>query len=65
MTVEEVLSLVAEIASVADDAEVAHDREDGLWASVLTAIADGSADPAGLARAALKTQDLDFPRWCA
>lgn len=46
------------------DDETAHVREDELRAEVLRAIADDDCDdPAGCARAALKTEALDFSRW--
>jgi len=48
------------------DVETAHGMEDYLWQEVLQTIADGTAeDPAALARAALKTTELDFDRWYA
>jgi len=65
LTVEEVLSEVERIRSIARDDEVAHSFEDGLHQRVLLAISTGTcADPAGCARAALTTRDIDFDRWC-
>lgn len=66
MTVEEVKARVAEIEAVKSDDEGAHSMEDELHQDVLQAIADGTADdPAGCAREALKTHEIDFCRWCA
>jgi len=62
MTVEEVRQRVAQIDDIADDGERAHRDEDRLFCDVLKAIADGAPDPAGLARAALESRDLDFDR---
>ena len=64
MTVTEVEARVAKIAAEVDDPEVAHGYEDGLRRDVLAAIANGEGDPpAALAKAALKTAELHFPRW--
>lgn len=65
VTPDDVRFRVAEIAAMADDPEAAHGFEDSLWSEVLRAIAKGADDPAGLARAALETLELDFPRWRA
>lgn len=68
MTVDEVRARVEDIRDAAmnlRDDEAAHLREDDLWRDVLRAVADGAADPAGLARAALATLDLEFGRYCA
>lgn len=47
------------------DNEVAHGMEDALFVDVLKAISRGAADPAGLARAALVANRLDYERWYA
>lgn len=69
MTVDEVRKRVAAIArlTVEDhNDEEAHVCEDELRMDVLQAIADGKcADPAGCAREALRTEDLEFCRWYA
>jgi hypothetical protein len=56
---------VAEIAAVAIDYEVAHSKEDDLHADVLAAIARGATNAQELAQAALKTEEIEFPRYCA
>lgn len=66
MTVDEVEAEVARIRELRWDDEAAHSAEDNLWEKVLRLIASGETDtPAELAAAALKTQTVDFARWCA
>lgn len=66
MSPEEVLRRVDVIRESSGDDEGAHGMEDSLWSDVLRAISDGTADdPAGCAKAALLTQEIDFSRWCA
>jgi hypothetical protein len=65
ITVAEVKARVAEIRALAGDDESAHSSEDALWAEVLQAIADGAPNAKELAKAALKTSEIDFARWCA
>lgn len=65
MTIADVVARVDEIENASGDPESAHSLEDDLWRDVLQAIADGAPNAAGLAREALKTQDISFPRWCA
>lgn len=52
------------LASSGDD-EQAHGLEDAIHRSVLKAISEGKGDPVALAKAALKTRDVNFSRWCA
>jgi hypothetical protein len=59
---------VARIAKHAEcgDHEAAHSEADALWKATLELIASGRYDdPQALAKMALKTDDLDFKRWCA
>lgn len=66
MTPDWIEGRVRDIEAMAGDDEAAHSEEDRLWESVLMAIANGeTADPAACARAALKTKNIDFQRWCA
>jgi hypothetical protein len=67
MTIEEARRRVAEIAAIGwDDPEMAHSAEDALRHEALKAIADGVAhQPAALAAEVLRSDALDFPRWCA
>ena len=67
MTREKVIEKVKVILRLAQerDHEAAHSAEDKLHQEVLTAIANGRCDdPRSLAEAALKTQGIDFIRWC-
>ncbi len=69
MDVEQVKKRVESIryeGMVKRDHEAAHCEEDHLRADLLRAIAAGEcADPAACAAEALKTEDMDFQRWCA
>jgi len=65
LTAEDIARRLAEIHAVQNDDEVAHGKADDLHRDVLAAIAAGAPDPALLASAALRTETLDFARWCA
>ena len=61
-----VRSRVEDMRAESNDSEMAHYDEDGLYASVLQAIADGRCDgPSECAKEALKTKAISFERWCA
>lgn len=62
--VTEHLKRIQDIAEGGDD-EKAHAEEDELRANVLLAIAEGAEDPAGLAKECLRSNELEFIRWCA
>jgi hypothetical protein len=55
---------VSQIAALSHDPEAAHSHEDRLFLDVLKAIANGERNPDELAAEALKSNDIDFPRWC-
>jgi hypothetical protein len=59
------LGRVARIREMAGDSEAAHAAEDDLWQDVLEAIRDGAENPGELAAIALRTADMEFPRWYA
>ena len=66
MTPEDVEAWIADIEAQSGDAETAHSEEDEMRHEVLRAIAeDRCTDWMGCARAALKSSDVNFPRWCA
>ncbi|MFP8960022.1 hypothetical protein ACLIYP_05530 [Streptomyces nanhaiensis] len=65
LTAEDIARRLAEIHAVQDDNEAAHGLEDALHRDVLAAIAAGAPDAELLAAAALRTETLDFGRWCA
>lgn len=56
---------VVRALAAAKDYEAAHGEEDALHRDVLAAIAEGTGTAAGLAKEALRTTELDFPRPCA
>ena len=62
LTLEEVKSRVRKISAVQKDYETAHSYEDELYCDVLRHHARAGCE---LAKAALKTQELTFPRYCA
>lgn len=47
------------------DPECAHDNEDELYQKVLEEVVKGNPRAQKMAELALKTKQLDFPRWCA
>lgn len=63
MTWQEVRERVEAIRAQADDPEVAHVMEDRLWFEVLSVMAQW--DGCEIAAEALKTREIEFPRWCA
>lgn len=65
LTAEDIARRLAEIHAVRNDDEAAHGKADDLHRDVLAAIAAGAPDPALLAAAALRTETLNFARWCA
>ena len=65
MTIEEAQKRVDKVAACRGDDEGAHSEEDSLRNDILVAIAGGDPNPVGLAMIALKTNDIDFARWCA
>lgn len=66
MTLAEVKNRLEAIAATAGDAEVAHGIEDRLHQDVLEAIARGNtALPGALAREALRSREIEFPRYAA
>jgi hypothetical protein len=67
MTIEDVKKRLLQIKKDADenDPEAAHLEEDGMMFAVLKAIANGATNAKELASEAIKSIDIDFPRWCA
>ncbi len=66
LTVEEVKKYVLEIENEAHDDEAAHSLEDRLYERVLKHISLGICqDPVLCCEEALKTQKINFARWCA
>lgn len=65
VTIGKIREEVEHIRRGACDAEQAHSREDSLHQWVLRGIGGGAPLPGALAQEALKTAEIDFPRWCA
>lgn len=65
LTVAAVRARVEDIRASAGDDEAAHGMEDQLFESVLRAVADGHPQSVAMAKAALRSLELDFERWCA
>ena len=61
---EQVAARLEAIRNITYDPERAHSAERDLWRTVLEKAADGH-DVAGAAKEALKSEDMDFPRWFA
>ncbi len=54
---------VQRISKLTHDPTFAHSQEDKLWREVLEKISETAPDPVSLAREALKTRQIKFPRW--
>jgi len=66
MTVKDIESRIEQIKACGRDYEAAHAAEDRLYVELLGAIAEGKCrNPKACAKAALATQKMDFPRYCA
>jgi len=66
MTLEEAHARVELIRDEIDDPEGAHSEEDKFREDVLRYLSEvAPAELGELARIALSTNELDFPRWCA
>ena len=66
MTVTGIEERVRAIRERRHDAEEAHSLEDRLYTDFIAFIASGEDGPIReMAQAILKTQEIDFPRWCA
>lgn len=64
--VSEAKEWVNDIKDNRRDFEAAHVLEDELYLKVLRGIADGTCeDPQQVAKEAIKTQNISFPRYCA
>jgi hypothetical protein len=63
VTVEDIEACLWRIEQDKGDPEAAHTREDVLHSEVLRQIANGAENAQELARAALRSHSIDFPRW--
>lgn len=64
-SVHDVVEEVSMIKGAKDDFECAHSDEDELHVAVLKEVAAGNPEAREMAREALKTLEIDFPRYCA
>lgn len=66
MDLEYIKQQVAKIKAQRYDDEAAHSMEDGLRAEFIALVAkEGSPELAAMANEVLKTDKIDFCRWCA
>lgn len=65
ITLAEVRERVAALRENSADYEAAHGDEDRLHRQVLRAVVEQHPDAVEMARVALETVDIDFPRYCA
>lgn len=66
MNVEKIREEVQLIRGCASDAERAHELEDALMLTFIKHVEEaGSPELQEMAREILKTEDIEFPRWCA
>lgn len=63
MKIGDVIRAVKRIEGVKEDSEFAHELEARLWREVLIAISKGADNPDRLAKEALRSEEIDFPRW--
>lgn len=64
-TLKNVQQCVDGMVALKGDPEVAHETEGDLYRIVLEEVAAGNPEGREMARAALATKTIDFPRWCA
>ena len=66
MDLKEIKQRVRKIEEISGDYEAAHSMEDQLHRAFIVHISKtGSTEQAKMARAILKTDKMDFCRWCA
>lgn len=67
MNLKDIEEAIEVIRDLAYDDELAHAREDALWFAFIKSIADGTfeGDIQKGAQAAMKSDTIDFARWCA
>lgn len=66
MTLREIKNRVDHIKKIVGDNEAAHSEEDSLYSDFIAYLAK-TASPKyrEMAKTILKTQEIDFRRWCA
>lgn len=67
MTLEKIKKSIEKIEESSDDPESAHSQEDQLYYDFIKFVSkyDPNHDIAKMAKEVLKTEKIDFTRWCA
>lgn len=65
MNLKEVKKTVNDIKESVVDFEGAHELEDDLYEAVLKEVVSGNPESKEMARIALQTREINFPRYCS
>ncbi|MBD8087046.1 hypothetical protein HUK49_03580 [Limosilactobacillus sp. c11Ua_112_M] len=65
MNLKEVKKTVNNIKESVVDFEGAHELEDDLYEAVLKEVVSGNPESKEMARIALQTKEINFPRYCS
>lgn len=65
MNLKEVKEAVNNIKESVVDFEGAHELEDDLYEAVLKEVVSGNPESKEMARIALQTREINFPRYCS
>lgn len=65
MNLKEVKEAVNNIKESVIDFEGAHELEDDLYEAVLKEVVSGNPESKEMARIALQTREINFPRYCS
>ncbi len=65
MKLEDIKKSIEEIKTEAGDDEMQHGLEDALYVAFIRFISESKSPYKDMAKEILKTEDLDFSRWCA
>ena len=65
MNLKEVKKTVNDIKESVVDFEGAHELEDDLYEAVLKEVVSGNPESREMARIALQTREINFPRYCS
>ncbi|MGM9908886.1 MAG: hypothetical protein ACI31O_03505 [Limosilactobacillus vaginalis] len=65
MKLTEVKDMVRNINDCKGDFEMAHEMEDDLYKDVLKEVVAGNPESKEMARIALQTREINFPRYCS
>ena len=65
MNLKEVKKTVNDIKESVVDFEGAHELEDDIYEAVLKEVVSGNPESKEMARIALQTREINFPRYCS